>query len=231
MRTHEPPSNRSPGPPTVTAPPTNPKIFHITHVDNLAAIIAAGCLRSDAAMIALGGPQASIGMSTIKQRRLGLPVTCHPGDHVGDYVPFYFCSRSIMLFVIHCANHPDLTYRGGQGPIVHLQADLHAVVTWAHQHARRWAFTTSNAGARYARFCDSIADLTQIDWSAVGSNDFRDPTVKEAKQSEFLVHDTFPWELIEAVGVHSPSVQAAAQATIATAAHRPRVDVRSWWYY
>jgi ssDNA thymidine ADP-ribosyltransferase, DarT len=33
-------------------------------------------------------------MSTIKQRRLALPVTCHANDHVGDYVPFYFCPRS-----------------------------------------------------------------------------------------------------------------------------------------
>lgn len=56
-------------------------------------------------------------MSTIKQRRLALPVACHAHDHVGDYVPFYLCPRSIMLFVIHCANHPDLTYRCGQVPI------------------------------------------------------------------------------------------------------------------
>lgn len=80
-------------------------------------------------------------MSTIKQRRLALLVTCHANDRVGDYVPFYFCARSIMLFVIHCANNPDLTYRGGQAPIVYMQADLQAVVAWARQHNRRWAFS------------------------------------------------------------------------------------------
>src|SRR5688572_32706394 len=104
-------------------------------------------LISDAAIIARGGPVAAIGMSTIKQRRLRLPVHCHPGDCVGDYVPFYFCPRSIMLFVIHQANHPDLTYRGGQGPIVHLEADLRQVVEWATENGRRWAFSLSNAGA------------------------------------------------------------------------------------
>ena len=30
-----------------------------------------------------------------------------------------------MLYVIHCANHPELAYRGGQQPIIHLEADLH----------------------------------------------------------------------------------------------------------
>ena len=101
--------------------PAQPKLYHITHVDNLPDILAAGGLWSDAAMIAQGGPTASIGMSNIKQRRLGLPVKCHPGDHVGDYVPFYFCPRSIMLYLIYCANHLDMTYKGGQTAILHLE--------------------------------------------------------------------------------------------------------------
>ncbi len=112
--------------------PENPKIYHITHVDNLPSIVAQGGLLSDAAMIAEGGPIAPIGMSTIKQWRLTLPVKCHSGDHVGDYVPFYFCPRSIMLYVIHCSNHPELSYRGGQGPIVHLESNLLDVVNWAN---------------------------------------------------------------------------------------------------
>ena len=74
--------------------PQQPKIYHITHVDNLVPIIDDGGLVSDATMIARGGPVAAIGMTGIKQRRLTLPVRCHEGDHVGDYVPFYFCPCS-----------------------------------------------------------------------------------------------------------------------------------------
>ena len=84
---------------------------------------------------------------------------CHPGDYVGDFVPFYFCPRSIMLYVIHCANHLEFTYHGGQGPIVHLEADLHEVVAWADRERRRWAFSLSNAGAYYTEFRDSVAQL------------------------------------------------------------------------
>ena len=94
--------------------PAEISIHHITHVDNLLSILSDGMLWSDAAMIARGAARAAIGMSSIKQRRLALPVRCHPGDHVGEYVPFYFCPRSIMLFLIHRANHPDLGYRGGR---------------------------------------------------------------------------------------------------------------------
>ena len=76
--------------------PRQPKIYHIIHLDNLASVVADGCLWSDAAMLGRQGGTV-IGMGSIKQRRLGLPVSCHAGLNVGDCVPFYFCSRSIML--------------------------------------------------------------------------------------------------------------------------------------
>lgn len=114
----------------------HPKIYHIVHADNLASIVADGFLWSDAVMVQRQGGTV-IGMGSIKQRRLGLPVSCHPGTHVGEYVSFYFCSRSIMLFVIHCANHPEPAYRGGQSPIVHLEADLQQIVRWAEANGQR----------------------------------------------------------------------------------------------
>lgn len=76
--------------------PLAPKLYHITHVDNLPSILADGGLWCDSQLIARGGPPASIGMGGIKARRLTLPVKCHPGDVVGGYVPFYFCPRSLV---------------------------------------------------------------------------------------------------------------------------------------
>jgi len=54
----------------MTTPPARPKLYHITHVDNLRKIVADGELLSDAAMIARGGPAQAIGMSGIKRRRV-----------------------------------------------------------------------------------------------------------------------------------------------------------------
>ncbi|HRC44663.1 MAG TPA: DUF4433 domain-containing protein [Nitrospira sp.] len=128
--------------------PAQPKIYHITHVDNLAAIVREGVLVSDATMLARGGPSVTIGMSEIKKRRIEeIAVSCHPDTKVGDYVPFYFCPRSVMLYLLYRANHQDLTYRGGQEPILHLEADLHEVVRWANREDFRWVFSLSNAGS------------------------------------------------------------------------------------
>jgi len=215
----------------MSAPPAQPKIYHITHVDNLRSILTDGGLLSDAAMVARGGPAATIGMSSIKQRRLNLPVHCHRGDMVGDYVPFYFCPRSIMLFVIHCANLPELTYRGGQRPIVHLEADLHDVAAWAEANGRRWAYSLSNAGARYTTFHSKLAQLGEIDWMAVAATNFRDPVVNEGKQAEFLLHQFFPWSLVSRIGVYSRAFATQVTAMLAGATHQPRVEIQPAWYY
>lgn len=186
---------------------------------------------SDAAVLAQGGPVANIGMGTIKRRRLTLPVSCHSGLCVGDCVPFYFCPRSIMLYVIHCANHPELAYRGGQDPIVHLEADLRAVVAWSKRAGLRWAFSLSNAGAAYTQFRRDLRDLGEIDWNAVAATDFRSPAVKEGKQAEVLVENAFPWDLVQRIGVRSRDIAARVHVALAHATHQPRVSVMPSWYY
>lgn len=212
--------------------PAQPKIYHITHVDNLAAISREGALLCDAAIAAEGGPSVTIGMSEIKRRRIeDIAVTCHPGTNVGDYVPFYFCPRSVMLYLIYRANHPDLTYRGGQVPIVHLEADMHDVVAWADRTDRQWAFSLSNAGAYYVEVRDRLDELHAINWAAVAATDFRAAEVKESKQAEFLVHSSFPWELVRRIGVYSAEVKACAEAVVVEASHRPPVEILRHWYY
>ncbi len=124
--------------------PSHPKIYHITHVDNLPAIIGTKRLLSDAEISKSGGPSMMVGMSRIKQRRLTEIKLdeCYPDDFVGEYVPFYFCPRSVMLHLIWKRNS-ELRYQGGQGPIVHLEADLHRAIEWAEEKSRKWAFSLS----------------------------------------------------------------------------------------
>ena len=216
----------------MTPPPVQPKIYHITHIDNLASITASGCIQSDGRRFRAGQDQTVIGMSVIKRRRLlELDVPCHPGTKVGDYVPFYFCPRSIMLYIIHCDNHPDMTYHGGQGPILHLQADVDSVMNWADTQNVQWAFSDRNAGTRFTDFYQNRAELDQIDWDAIGTTDFRDPMAKEGKQAEFLVHDAFPWQLVEKIGVIDTTVLNQVNTILQSVTHKPVVNIERLWYY
>ncbi|MFE0758676.1 DUF4433 domain-containing protein [Inquilinus sp. NPDC058860] len=211
--------------------PARPKIYHIVHIDRLASIVADGCLWSDAVIVARQDSGTTIGMGSIKERRLTLPIPCHEGTFVGQYVPFYFCSRSIMLYVIHCANHPELAYRGGQQPIIHLEADLYRTIEWANANGRCWAFSLSNAGAYYTQFRGKIGQLEEINWSAVASTDFRPADIKEGKQAEFLIEGCFPWELVERIGVFSGDYVLRVTNAMQGVAHRPQLEIKRAWYY
>jgi hypothetical protein len=210
--------------------PSKPKIYHICHVDRLPSVVADGCLWCDAEVMRRSPPGTTIGMSSIKRRRLEeLTLSSHPNLYVGGCVPFYFCPRSVMLYLIYRGNHPELDYRGGQGTIIHLESDLHAAVAWADSEARRWAFTLSNAGARYFEDRAALDRLGEVDWEAVAARNWQH--CREGKQAEFLVENSLPWELVERIGVHSKAMYQRVVNALPEGRHRPAVEIRTDWYY
>ena len=215
--------------------PATPKIYHIVHVDRLPSIVADGYLWCDALIARHGAPGTTIGMSTIRRRRRTKPLPSYPDLCVGDCVPFYFCPRSVMLFPIYTRNNPELTYSGGQGPIIHLESDLQEVVNWANQENLRWVFTTSSAGSAYFDDYSDLAELEKIDWDAVHTNRWSGTgipkEVMEKKQSEFLVERSFPWELVTRIGVRTWQVRTQTLAAFKESTHRPRVEILPRWYY
>jgi hypothetical protein len=124
-----------------------------------------------------------------------------------------------------------LTYRGGQRPIVHLEADLHAAVEWAEANGKRWSFSNGNAGARYTRFFDDLDELGILEWDAIGATLWRDFLVRDRKQAEFLLEESFPWELIERIGVIDDDMAQQVVAALRDAEHKPPVVVARNWYY
>ena len=210
-------------------PPAAPKIRHIVYRDRLRSIVTDGFLWCDAEARKRPMPGTAIGVSGIKQRRLTNPLKSRPGLHVGDCAPFYLCPRSVMLYVIHKRNHPDLGYRGGQNSIVHPEADLRESVDWADRNERRWAFTLSNAGSRYFEDCCDLAQLGRIDWKAVESRCWQDN--RDGKQAEFLVERSFPWTLIERIGVNSDSIGGRVGQAIREAGHQPSVRLMPEWHH
>ncbi len=134
-----------------------------------------------------------------------------------------------MLYLLHMANHAEITYRGGQQPILHLEADLKAAVAWAAERKRRWAFTLSNAGANYCEFRTDLADIDEVNWLAVEARQWS--SQREAKQAEFLMHRGFPWSLVSRIGVYSMAVKLRVDEIMRDAKHKPRVELQPSWYY
>jgi ssDNA thymidine ADP-ribosyltransferase, DarT len=201
-------------------------LFHITDVDNLADIAASGCLLSDMRLSAKGGPKVGIGYDNIKRRRMTQTrVPCAANRFVGEFVPFYFCPRSPMLFVVNKGK----TGRplGCQKTILHLVTTVDAAMATGS----RWAYSDGNAGAGYPSFFDDITELdTKLSWDAINERDNWSP-VTTAKQAEFLVADTYPWNSIRAIGCYGDSVAEQVGRLLAGYEHKPVVVVRRNWYY
>ena len=136
-----------------------------------------------------------------------------------------------MLYVIWKRNHSELEYLGGQGPIVHLEADLHRVVEWARINSRRWAFTTANASTSYFDDYADLSHLNKIDWDAVSARWWPDPPVKESKQAEFLLEYSLPWELVDRIAISTNNLYNVIQNALGGGQHRPAVVVKPGWYY
>lgn len=210
--------------------PAKPKLYHIVHVDRLDSIVAEKQILCDREIQEHPHPGTPIGMSGIKRRRLHeLRLTSHTDLFVGDCVPFYFCPRSVMLYLLYRGNHPELAYRGGQEPIIHVEADLHLVVAWADANDRRWAFTLSNAGARFFEDRCDLDRLGEIDWAAVEAMEWSGCI--DGKQAEFLLERSFPWSLVERIGVHSQGIYQRVVNAFPKKGHRPRAEIRPDWYY
>lgn len=204
---------------------TNHAIYHITHADNLTNIVHEGRLWCDAQRIARGLGNTNIGYSHIKERRMRHPVTAAAGGTLGNYVPFNFCPRSVMLYVV-AQGHEN--YQEGQQPIVHLVSSVQTILTTG----RPWFFTDRHADLGYANQFDALDKLDEVDWMVMPLRQWGgDQELKEKRQAEFLVHDWCPWEAIEVIGVVNQGIAARVEAAIADTVHKPRVEIHHDWYY
>lgn len=196
-------------------------IYHITHLQNLVSILQKGGLLP----YSQSPPKRqNVAYGHIQARRAGVVVPVGPRGKLHDYVPFYFCPRSPMLYAIHTQS---TDYQGGQQPILHLVSSAQKVAA-AHLP---FVFTDRHAAVQYVRFFHKLEHLAALDWRAIQARFWTE--VREKKQAEFLVKDLFPWALVEEIGVMDKSIQDQVQAILAKfrGLPHPSVRVRRDWYY
>lgn len=206
----------------MTFKPHEKLIYHITDITNLPAIMESGLL-SDAVMAARGGHEI-IGYPHIKKRRLEvLTVDCCDSKYVGEFVPFYFCPRSPMLYTINLGNTGKVA--GCQTEIIHLVSSVGSALP----EDRRWAFSDGNAGACHTSFYDDLASMADLDWSAINARFWQGKS--HEKQAEFLVEEHFQWNRFFGIGCHNADVAQRVGAILQRSTHRPEVKVKNDWYY
>ncbi|HWQ90818.1 MAG TPA: DUF4433 domain-containing protein [Clostridia bacterium] len=197
-------------------------IYHITDVANLPGILQDQALYSDAVMVKRN-PEV-IGYDHIKQRRLNeIVVPCCQRRKVGEFVPFYFCPRSPMLFALNKGNTGRSA--GCQRTVVHLVSTMAAGIATG----RAWAISSGNAGAFHTTFSNDIQALEDLDWEAIRATKWQGK--QHQKAAEFLLADSFSWSGIHLIGCQNSGVVAKVTTLLEQCAHKPAVELKNNWYY
>ena len=215
---------------------TNIKIYHIIHIDRLESILSDGFLYCDDKISKMQNTGTVIGMQNIKERRLSTELSSISNLTVGQCVPFYFCPRSVMLYVIKCQNNPDLKYSNGQNDIIHLVFDLKKVLDWANDNHLKTCYTTSNAGSKYFEDYSDFSEIKErVDWQSVNAIHWSgigiDKSVKENKQAEFLIESKISINLLELIGVYNLQNYKKVNTILKERGFSLNVMQKPNWYY
>lgn len=192
--------------------PIPTSIGHFTHIAHLPTIAAHG-LMSDTRTQASGLVTTQAGNLSIKARRRERPVSAGAGGVVADYVPFYFKSRSPMLYAIHCGNVP--TFSASEYDLVYLLTTVENLI----DRGISPVFTDRNAALTFCKHSDRLSDLdTLVDWEVMAAkmwaNTPDDRDRMERRMAECLVHGTVPWGAFTDIVVHDATRAARVRADL-----------------
>lgn len=209
--------------------PTPGRLFHFTHISHLASIAESG-LAADDVVQADGRLTIEVGNQEIKAARRSRTVPCGPGGCVADYVPFYFATRSPMLYAIHAGNVPS--YQAGQADLVYLVSDVSKIVALDLPYV----FTDRNATLAYARYSEDVTELDSlVDWQLMNqrfwNNTTTEPERRERRMAEFLVHGSVPWEAFLGVATIDGARSEQVREVLSSVGVTTEIHVRRGWYF
>jgi hypothetical protein len=221
--------------------PQPTRLFHITAIANLPAILATGALLSKNGGAAAGINYQNIAHAGAQGARAIRSVPNPPGGRVHDFVPFYFAPRSPMLYAIDGGRVAGCPWR--QGDIVHFETTVQNVLGLGqpfvfYDRNATLAFSTAYTDLVHldtAIAWDLLTETPQLDgycryWQSNAAN-ARHADRMERRQAEFLVKDNAPLHCMTRLGVIDAARQAQVGALLAQAGVGLNVDIMPSWYF
>lgn len=223
-------STRAATPRTSAVDVSEQRLYHVTHIKNLAAIIESGRLLADSGEA--GGATPVVDIATPEVRRARRE-TAIPGQTatVAEYVPFYLSPDAHLWNTVR--TH-------GNDPRVSTEAtawaarDFVMVVTVAKDIFS--ACADSTAAAPYSvTDGDAAMDITRFGTGPGGTESLlrllrADEPAGRMLNAEFLVKGAVPFELVTLVGVCNERVRDEVKGKLKRAGYRARVAVYPPWF-
>jgi hypothetical protein len=136
-------------------------------------------------------------------------------ENIGEYIPFYFTPRSMMLFNIITGYQAPLVPKLKKEEIIVVRCLTENVST-----ANRFFFTDGQANVTsITNHYNNLKDLDKVDWEIIQNGDFKKSTADSDKQrryqAEFLAHHHVPVNFIESINVYNSKAATFVQTEMA----------------
>jgi hypothetical protein len=178
--------------------------YRITHIQNLPLILDNGIVNKkhpDA-----DGNFIEIGNREIIDVRSTTPVRIEGYGMIGDYVPFYFTPKSMMLYNIITGYRAPVVPKRNRNEILVVRCLISELAK-----LKKWFFTDGQANIKdgSVKHYNSLSDLGEVDWESIQQSNFSksdgDFDRPRRYQAEFLVHSKVPLKCIESLNVFNQS--------------------------
>lgn len=203
-------------------------IFRIVHKDNLPLCIKHGLCAPNYSPSSSSASYHNIFNPDVQAARAQKQIPNNPARKVHDYVPFYFCPRSVMLYTLNAMRYAN------QRDIVHLVLYAEDI----RDAGKEFLITDRNARSDAALFYDKFDAIhNELDWQAIREDKwgaYYSPPfdTKARKQAEFLVYKNVEWIFIVGIAVMDISTENNIRAILASCAQSSiSVQVKRDWYY
>jgi hypothetical protein len=209
------------------------RIYHVTHVNNLADILSSGRLLADASDEWEKRPTVDISSDETRESRRTIVVSDENDASVASYVPFFLSpTSSVWVSVRERVADPRLSAairEAVASDYVILVSSVKSVVD-AHdaEEAEREAavvVTDGDAAHTLTRFAttreagDRVLRKLRADEESV-----------QILAAEYLVKDEFPFELVSLIGVANDKARDAVKAIVKGSGFSTRVAVYPPWF-
>ena len=214
------------------------RIYHVTHVDNLAQILDRGALLADSSD---STPVVDISSPENRAARRQTTVSADSDATVADYVPFFLSPNASVWNNIRAHNSdPRLSGDATDSSVFDYvilvstvksvtdsQAESTDVVDDQDAAASSLAFTVTDGDAviGHTRFAASREEAERLLWTLRAN-----PDAGTILESEFLVKEVLPFDRITLIGVANDKVRQSVRAILSPSGFATKVAVYPPWF-
>ncbi len=203
------------------------RIYHLTHLRNLADILAAGSLVADGSPVRPARPAVDISSSETRESRRATTVAGLGSAMVAEFVPFFLVPNATIWEDMRASSPDPRLSANARGVTASDFVLLVSTVKHASEHSEDGAIVVTDGDAAHVltRFAASTESSERM-LRRLRSGDSTE-TIAEA---ELLVKDSFAFALVTLVGVGNDRARDEVRAILKSTHYAPKVAVYPPWF-